>query len=344
MNKKNISKKITLKKILIIIIMIIISILIIIFKDDVLSYIANEKIFSGIKNILYNFINISLLVAVITSGVSFYTKKYEVDTPNSYKILKKQYNNIFVPLHKAIFLNKTKTKRGIIDEAIEITKENYNYAPYKLIQYMYNRDELIKNDTYFFEYCEYIKDTFDVLRKNLNYYNAFKDSKNIELTVSFCNLEEYIIKYYYDNKLNNEKTEILQAQENFTINESCIKENIETNMDENYSLDKIENIPLIVKKDLNDNVIKVYYKKKGTPKKSTKNKKSQNNKDNSKNPNDTDIPPNGGTGISQRSNYKRTIVESKMRISNKGRGRKNRPVGRNPVLIKNKQKQIYYGE
>ncbi|MBS5863856.1 MAG: MucBP domain-containing protein [Clostridium sp.] len=66
---------------------------------------------------------------------------------------------------------------------------------------------------------------------------------------------EYTVEYYYDNKLDNDKTEIYTA---------TFKDVIEEYEDKNitgYKFEKTENLPLTISADEKDNVIKVYYVK-----------------------------------------------------------------------------------
>ena len=66
---------------------------------------------------------------------------------------------------------------------------------------------------------------------------------------------EYTVEYYYDNKLDNDKTEIYTA---------TFKDVIEEYEDKNitgYKFEKTENLPLTIFADEKDNVIKVYYVK-----------------------------------------------------------------------------------
>ena len=66
---------------------------------------------------------------------------------------------------------------------------------------------------------------------------------------------EYTVEYYYDNKLDNDKTEIYTA---------TFKDVIEEYEDKNitgYKFEKTENLPLTIVADEKDNVIKVYYVK-----------------------------------------------------------------------------------
>ena len=65
----------------------------------------------------------------------------------------------------------------------------------------------------------------------------------------------YTVEYYYDGKINDTKTENLQA---------TFKEVIEDYEDKNitgYKLEKTENLPLTIGANEEENVIKVYYVK-----------------------------------------------------------------------------------
>ena len=66
---------------------------------------------------------------------------------------------------------------------------------------------------------------------------------------------EYTVEYYYDGKLDEEKTDVIKALYGTEITE------VEDKSYDNFILSKTENLPLVI--DIDDNVIKVYYVESG---------------------------------------------------------------------------------
>ena len=71
----------------------------------------------------------------------------------------------------------------------------------------------------------------------------------------------YRIEYYYDNIINNGKTELLEAEKDTKITKAEIEAKAETNKVNGYKLFTIINAPLIVSEDIDNNVVKIYYVK-----------------------------------------------------------------------------------
>ena len=102
-----------------------------------------------------------------------------------------------------------------------------------------------------------------VLGNNVNtnvikiYY--VKDKSNPE-NPSILEKVGYKIEYYYNNILDRTKSEVIEATEKDKITKEMIADKIENNKLEGYKLVTATNIPLTISKDVNNNVIKVYYK------------------------------------------------------------------------------------
>ena len=86
-----------------------------------------------------------------------------------------------------------------------------------------------------------------------------KDTSNPE-NPSILEKVGYKIEYYYNNILDRTKSEVIEATEKDKITKEMIADKIENNKLEGYKLVTATNIPLTISKDVNNNVIKVYYK------------------------------------------------------------------------------------
>ena len=74
-------------------------------------------------------------------------------------------------------------------------------------------------------------------------------------------ITHYSIEYYYDNILDETKTEKYSIETNMTITKEKIANNISNNLITGYKYDKVENCPLVTDIDEAKNIIKVYYEK-----------------------------------------------------------------------------------
>ena len=72
------------------------------------------------------------------------------------------------------------------------------------------------------------------------------------------NIRYYKIEFYYDNIKNNELTEIIRTEKDATIRRENISTYIDNNIGQNNIL-KIENLPLTVTEDIDNNIIKIYF-------------------------------------------------------------------------------------
>ena len=76
-------------------------------------------------------------------------------------------------------------------------------------------------------------------------------------------LAGYKIQYYYDGKFNNSATGVFSGEEGNTITKEMIQTHIDAHRN-GYKFSKTENLPLTLKANIADNVIKVYYIKDGS--------------------------------------------------------------------------------
>ena len=147
------------------------------------------------------------------------------------------------------------------EEQIEITYY-YNYKEYPyIIEYYY--DEVIDE-----EKTEHLQATYqDIIEiyedKNLPGYK-FDKTENVPLTITedeesnvikvyYVKDEfEYTIEYYYDGVLDETKTETHTALYGDEITEYPDKS-------EGYNLENVENLPLIITDNSEENIIKIYY-------------------------------------------------------------------------------------
>ena len=74
-------------------------------------------------------------------------------------------------------------------------------------------------------------------------------------------LEGYKLEYYYDNKVDKTKTEMIEVSAGSVITRDTLKNKILKNTISGYEFDKVENLPLIVSADIKNNTIKIYYSK-----------------------------------------------------------------------------------
>ena len=71
----------------------------------------------------------------------------------------------------------------------------------------------------------------------------------------------YKVEYYYDNEIDTTRTEVIDAKVGDIINKADVEEKAEINKLEGYKLTTILNVPLEVVENVDNNVIKVHYKK-----------------------------------------------------------------------------------
>ena len=139
-------------------------------------------------------------------------------------------------------------------------KDKFNYT----VEYYYDgKIDNTKTETKEATYQDVINTYND--KKIIDY--VFEKTENLPLTVSedpennvikvyyIKDVFSYKVEYYYDGEIDNSKTENVEVSSN-TI--------IDTYQDKNivgYKLDKVENLPLTVTTNSEENVIKVYYVK-----------------------------------------------------------------------------------
>lgn len=251
------------KKIFIVTVSVLICILFIV----ILNYFNNYNIEENEKsNILPNILSGAFGAAIVTGITTIYITKYKVNTPNTYPILEAQYNNIFVPIHKMIyFKNMENSKR--IEESFKICENNYKYVPYKMIKYLENKEKLLNDVDFFYEYCIYIDDMLLVLRKNLGYYDTAIDLAEIDLEVmypqnnkSINDKFKYKIEYYYDNIIDDKRTEVINLEKEKKVTKESLQYKIIKNRKDGYLFKNAKNVPLNVNDDnINKNIIEINY-------------------------------------------------------------------------------------
>ena len=94
----------------------------------------------------------------------------------------------------------------------------------------------------------------------VHYTSIKKDPENPDEPI----VEEkagYKIEYYYDNKIDTVKTEIIEAEKDSIVSKERIQEKIDSNAKEGYELLTLLNMPLKVSDNVENNVIKVHYAK-----------------------------------------------------------------------------------
>ena len=92
----------------------------------------------------------------------------------------------------------------------------------------------------------------------VHYTSIKKDPENPDEPI----VEEkagYKIEYYYDNKIDTVKTEIIEAEKDSIVSKERIQEKIDSNAKEGYELLTLLNMPLKVSENIDNNVIKVHY-------------------------------------------------------------------------------------
>ena len=121
---------------------------------------------------------IGIIISTVLSSTILGAAKYKFNTPKTRSILEHQYSDIFVPIHKLIYLEEG-TVQQKINNSVEIIRNNYEYAPIKLIKYLSDeKEELIEKENIRQEYCDYISNTLMILRKKLGYELSKKTNEN----------------------------------------------------------------------------------------------------------------------------------------------------------------------
>lgn len=109
-----------------------------------------------------------IIPLVLTPILTRSTINKEFYIPKNYNNLERQYEKIFFPLHKIIFLDKTEHSEKI-EQSMEIIKENYKLAPIKLIKYLQDKTKLMENERKRNEYYKYVTEVFLALRREQGY-------------------------------------------------------------------------------------------------------------------------------------------------------------------------------
>ena len=139
-------------------------------------------------------------------------------------------------------------------------KDNFKYT----VEYYYDgiRDDT-KTDTFEATYLDVISTYTD---KNKTGYKL-ESTDNVPLTIKEVSIDniiriyyvkdkfDYKIEYYFDGVKDDSKTEVIKA---------TFEDEISTYTEKNmvgYVLEKVENLPLIVTENVDNNIIKVYYSK-----------------------------------------------------------------------------------
>lgn len=86
-------------------------------------------------------------------------------------------------------------------------------------------------------------------------YIFSNNDANHEISVEWKGIADYVTEYYYDNTIDNTKTETQSAPYGTVINQYTDK------IIDGYTLQKVEGTPLTINEDSTHNVIKVYYVK-----------------------------------------------------------------------------------
>ncbi|MBR3613772.1 MAG: MucBP domain-containing protein [Clostridia bacterium] len=95
--------------------------------------------------------------------------------------------------------------------------------------------------------------------ENPDEYIVIKEDEQVATENTPVDLETvYTINYYYENQLNETKTETIKTQVGTEITEYPDK------LEEGYEVDRVENLPLIIDEDSSKNIINVYYKLKAS--------------------------------------------------------------------------------
>jgi len=83
---------------------------------------------------------IGLLSGSISSVVSYFITKYNINKPKQINALEEQYANVLVPIHKILFFNNDK---AITDDMIfghkqksieDVLNKNYHLSPYGIVE------------------------------------------------------------------------------------------------------------------------------------------------------------------------------------------------------------------
>lgn len=115
----------------------------------------------------------AIIVATLSSIITYIVARYNFRTPKTRNILEEQYIKILVPLHKLIYM-ETGNIHDKIEKSLEILLKGYEYVPIKIIK---DLQRLRKNEDKdkFYEYAQNIHIMFLLVRKKLGY--VFKQSE-----------------------------------------------------------------------------------------------------------------------------------------------------------------------
>lgn len=123
----------------------------------------------------------ALIIAIVSSFVTFLIAKYNFQKPRRRMLLESQYNNVVAPIHKILFFICS-TKEDKIDAARSVVSRYYGDTPIKLLEYLANKNELIKNEEQFEAFIEYINSLFFEMKYRLGF--DFKKDSLPEFTLN----------------------------------------------------------------------------------------------------------------------------------------------------------------
>lgn len=109
----------------------------------------------------------AVVVALVSSLITYLVAKYNFNTPKTRNILEDQYSKLIVPLHQLIYIDGG-TIQYKITISEQIVSSKYEYTPLKLVEHLKNLIDN-PNEVSFNDYAQYIHEIFLLSRKKLGY-------------------------------------------------------------------------------------------------------------------------------------------------------------------------------
>ena len=109
----------------------------------------------------------TILVAVLSSAITYIVARYNFRTPKTRSILEEQYIKVLVPLHKLIYMEKG-NMHNKIEKSLKIVTQEYTYVPIRIINDLQSLRENEDKDK-FDKYAGNIHMMFLLVRRKLGY-------------------------------------------------------------------------------------------------------------------------------------------------------------------------------
>lgn len=109
----------------------------------------------------------AILVAMLSSAITYIVARYNFRTPKTRSILEEQYIKVLVPLHKLIYMEKGNI-HDKIEKSLKIVTQEYMYVPIRIINDLRSLREN-EDESKFYEYAGNIHMMLLLVRRKLGY-------------------------------------------------------------------------------------------------------------------------------------------------------------------------------